>query len=72
MVGFSQGTALSRPPVEAAVNNMSAAGSESTDGDPGLNDIGAFTERFYTVVEARDPDRGGFDNWVADRTLYKT
>ena len=55
MVGFSQGTALSRPPVEAAVNNMSAAGSESTDGDPGLNDIGAFTERFYTVVVGRDP-----------------
>ena len=72
MVGFYQGTALSRPPVEAAVNNMSAAGSESTDGDQGLNDIGAFTERFYTVVVGRAPDQGGFDNWVADRTLYKT
>ena len=68
MVGFSQGTALSRPPVEAAVNNMSAAGSESTDGDPGLNDIGAFTERFYTVVLWRYPDSVGFDGWVAGLT----
>ena len=54
--------------VEATFNNMSATGSESTDGDQGLNDIEAFTERFYTVVLGRDPDQGGFDSWVAGLT----
>ncbi len=30
--------------------------------------VGAFTERFYTVVLGRQPDIAGFDNWVAGLT----
>ena len=30
--------------------------------------IRAFVERFYTLVLGRQPDRGGFDNWVTALT----
>jgi hypothetical protein len=33
-----------------------------------LNDIGSFTERFYTVVLGRGPDPAGFNGWVAGLT----
>ena len=60
----SVGTSL----VSAATAPTTPVGSTSAAGDQGLNDIEAFTERFYTVVLGRDPDQGGFDNWVAALT----